>query len=347
MRKSTVTRGEKVRKGTQEEWLTLGEKVRAVKHTLSESWVLAGQVLPIKVYRLLGRAAGFVDEFCNIAEEEMWLRGGPKNISVFYGEYDKLYDSPQKPPLREKVSVVQEAHSTLIKGDNMSSSKTDMAKKRADYLTVRRAGVKARAERDDAIKKAKELKDMEGAAYAVWVEERGKKLGELHIAKGEPSKASINTEPKEEQRVAKLASERCEREQTKAQSIEPAAVEGVVESTRVELQTIGWTPKSLASAEFPDMAKTPFTRIPRILVRLKVYHSNGRVEGWGWEFAESCPFCGDTHTHGGGDCIRDDPRDFLGRRQNHCVGDTSLKQYYLIDSCPDGTAELIRKIWDA
>ncbi len=77
-----------MKKGTETEWLALGEKVKAVRNMLIEAQVLASKMMPLKVYGKLCRAEGWIDDFRNVAENEMWKRGGPKNITVFYGDYD-------------------------------------------------------------------------------------------------------------------------------------------------------------------------------------------------------------------------------------------------------------------
>lgn len=61
-----------------------------------------------------------------------------------------------------------------------------------------------------------------------------------------------------------------------------------------------------------------------------------RMQGrdvWLWVI-DACPYCGHSHTHGGGE-LAGNPRRLLGERVPHCAGDkTGLPNYILTEALP-------------
>jgi hypothetical protein len=80
-----------------------------------------------------------------------------------------------------------------------------------------------------------------------------------------------------------------------------------------------------------------------------VHHAR-RGGVWLWE-CEDCPFCGLSHTHGGG-LLTEDPRELLSDRTAHCQPfekKPAVGHYRLVDADPKGTLKKIaaRKAWTA
>lgn len=87
---------------------------------------------------------------------------------------------------------------------------------------------------------------------------------------------------------------------------------------------------------------------PQAKARLTVIERT-RGEPWIFEWVIlCCPLCGQTHRHGGGEVLRDDPRRHLGHRAKHCLHSADARtEYTVIDERPRRTDELLHSLAEA
>jgi len=76
-----------IRKATEAQWRAIGTQTKHCRQELIKLCNMAGPYMPIRVTdRLLKQVLGHLDKFRSEAENEMFNRGGPDDLSIFYGD---------------------------------------------------------------------------------------------------------------------------------------------------------------------------------------------------------------------------------------------------------------------
>ena len=74
----------KIKTGTETEWREFGREIHEIRRQLIETLLKYQHLIPLKVTDRGFKAVKWLDQFRCDAEEEMFRRGGPKDIKVFY-----------------------------------------------------------------------------------------------------------------------------------------------------------------------------------------------------------------------------------------------------------------------
>jgi len=74
----------KIKQGTEAEWRAFGRAVKELRGQLQSVGVKYQGLLPAKLMNSYFRIVDKVDQFRVQAEDEMFWRGGPRDITVWY-----------------------------------------------------------------------------------------------------------------------------------------------------------------------------------------------------------------------------------------------------------------------
>lgn len=77
-----------MKKATDEEWISYGQRIKAIDNDLKNLLIDMSPNVTIDTTNHLKKAISCISTFKSSCEAEMFSKGGPKDLNIFYGSIE-------------------------------------------------------------------------------------------------------------------------------------------------------------------------------------------------------------------------------------------------------------------